>query len=139
MNYKWLLLLFVSFNVAAQDILKDSRATKRFSQQLMDQIGADQLDTAFGELKNHWPMAEGELDTLLEHTKKQRELANARFGSPLGSEFVKVESVGNSLIRYTFLERFKYHALRWQFAFYHSDDRWVVNSVYWDDRISDLY
>jgi hypothetical protein len=144
MNYKNLAIgLMLAICVQAKAVefsqLKDSKSTKKFSQHLMELVSQDKLDDAFNNLKLHWPMAEGELDNLLLHTKKQRMMAVSRFGQPIGTEFVKTETVNNSLVRYTFLEKFQYHALRWQFAYYNNNEKWVVNAVYWDDDISKLY
>jgi len=56
-----------------------------------------------------------------------------RFGSSLGSEFIKEVKVGDSLVAFTYLNKFDHHAMRWMFYGYHAKAGWVVDSFRFDD------
>jgi hypothetical protein len=128
-----------SLNAFAEEALKNVRATKRVAETIITQIEMGKEDEAFKQLKAHWPLAPGEIDDLLAHTKDQRKLVKERFGQPLSVEFIRTEEVGSSLVRHTFIEKFERHALRWQLSFYKPADHWVVNTIYWDDKVSAVY
>jgi hypothetical protein len=139
-NVKYLafLLSFFASTLAAEP-LKNVRATKRLAENVVLMVKDNSTDQAFKDLKSHWPLSGEELDTLLAHTKEQRKVVTERFGKSLGVEFLRTEALGDSLVRHIFIEKFEKHALKWQISFYKPQDAWIVNSVYWDDKISELY
>lgn len=132
-------LMSLTFSVLAEENLKNVRSTKRIAENIITQIEQGKEDEAFNQLKAYWPLAPGEIDDLLAHTKDQRRLVKERFGKPLSVEFIRTEEVGSSLVRHTFIEKFERHALRWQLSFYKPSDHWVVNTIYWDDKVSEVY
>lgn len=132
-------LMSLSFGAVAEESLKNVRSTKRVAENIISQIEQGKEDEAFKQLKAYWPLAPGEIDDLLAHTKDQRRLVKERFGQPLSVEFIRTEEVGASLVRHTFIEKFERHALRWQLSFYKPADHWVVNTIYWDDKVSEVY
>lgn len=132
-------LLSLQAVALAEENLKNVRATKRIAENIISQIEQGKVDEAFTQLKAYWPLAPGEVDDLLAHTKEQRKLVKERFGQPLSVEFIRTEEVGSSLVRHTFIEKFERHALRWQLSFYKPSDHWIVNTIYWDDKVSDVY
>ncbi len=135
------LVAMMSFSIisVAEENLKNVRATKRIAENVISQIEQGKVDEAFMQLKAYWPLAPGEVDDLLAHTKEQRKLVKERFGQPLSVEFIRTEEVGSSLVRHTFIEKFERHALRWQLSFYKPSDHWIVNTIYWDDKVSEVY
>jgi len=132
-------LMSVSVTTLAEENLKNVRATKRIAENIISQIEQGKVDEAFTQLKIYWPLAPGEIDDLLAHTKEQRKLVKERFGQALSVEFIRTEEVGTSLVRHTFIEKFERHALRWQLSFYKPSNHWIVNTIYWDDKVSDVY
>lgn len=134
-----IVMMSLPFITLATENLKNVRATKRIAENVISQIEQGKVDEAFTQLKAYWPLAPGEVDDLLAHTKEQRKLVKERFGQPLSVEFIRTEEVGSSLVRHTFIEKFERHALRWQLSFYKPSDHWIVNTIYWDDKVSDVY
>ena len=63
----------------------------------------------------------------------------ARFGKPLGYELVATERIGNSFVRYVYLQKFENHALRWVFGYYKPKDSWLTNAFKFDDQLDQLY
>jgi hypothetical protein len=132
-------LLSFSLQGFSQDVLKNVKSTKRLAENVVTLVEQNSIDEAFKQLKNYWPLTSIEIDDLLAHTKEQRQIVTERFGKPLGIEFVRTELVGDSMVRHIFIEKFEKHGLRWQISFYKPADSWIVNSIYWDDKISELY
>lgn len=132
------LMGFTVFCSGAEN-MKSVRATKRLAENVISLVKENSIEEAFAQLKEYWPLAPGEVDDLMAHTKEQRQVVSARFGKPLRVEFVRTDAIGDSMVRHVFIEKFEKHALRWQLSFYKPADSWIVNSIYWDDKISDLY
>lgn len=134
------LILMIGRGVATEsEPLKNVRATKKLAQNVVSMVENGFVEEAFKQLKQNWPLAPGEVEDLMAHTLEQRKVVIERFGKSLGVEFIRTEEVGTSLVRHVFIEKFERHALRWQLSFYKPSDVWVVNSVYWDDKISEFY
>lgn len=62
-----------------------------------------------------------------------------RFGDIIGVDFVGTKTAGSSFIQYTYIAKFEKHAIRYVCIFYRPKDYWLVNSVYWDDKIQLLF
>jgi len=132
-------LLVVAPFCLALEGFKSVRATKQFSQDVITKIEQGAIAEVLQALKAHWPLAPKEVEDLLSPIAKQRETIATRYGRPLGIEFIKTQTVGHSLVRHFFIEKFEHHALRWQLDFYKPNKVWVVNGIYWDDKISEFY
>ena len=139
LQYTLFLLSFSSSTLFAAEHLKNVRATKRLAENVVLMVKDNSIDQAFKDLKAHWPLSAEELDNLLAHTKEQRKAVQEHFGKPLSVEFIRTEELGQSLVRHVFIEKFEKHALKWQLSFYKPSEEWIVNSIYWDVKISDLY
>ncbi|MCS5708926.1 hypothetical protein CC99x_008435 [Candidatus Berkiella cookevillensis] len=113
--------------------------TLKIAEEVVNYVESGKIDDAFNILKLHWPLSAQEVDNLKSHTIEQRQIVEQRYGKPIGIEYIKTEMVGNSMIKHTFVEKFERHALKWQLSFYKPQDTWIINSVYWDDKISELY
>lgn len=137
----WTMLILAAFaqpSFANAD-LKNVNATKKLSTEVIHLVEEGNIESAFNQLKSYWPLQSNEIDLLLTETKEKRELVLDRFGKSLGVEFIRTERAGNNLVRHVFIERFERHALRWQLSFYKPGDHWMVNSVNWDDKLTELY
>lgn len=90
-------------------------------------------------LKPYWPLPPVEIDSLANQTNTQWPVVRQRFGKSLATEFVTEKKVGTSFIQYIYLQKFQRHAIRWVFVFYRPADRWLINSVSFDDGISVMF
>jgi hypothetical protein len=64
---------------------------------------------------------------------------NMRFGKTIGVEYIGQSSVGSSLVRMTYIQKFEKHAMQWNFFLYQGVDGWSVNTFSFDDKIQGLY
>lgn len=132
-------LLFVvgsSFGIAA---LKTEQECKSFAKEVMSLVGKENYEQAFDILGQHWPLPEEELANFARLTQSQMEGVSERFGKVLGSELVREDKIGESFIRYIFIQKCENHATRWMIVFYRPQEEWVVNSVKWDDSTEVLF
>lgn len=130
-------LLFLSFQANA-----DSFANLTEARKLADSAVAlfkdEKMVEGYNALKPFWPLAPVEIDSLANQTATQWPLVKQRFGTSLSTEFIVETKAGQSLAQLVYLHKFERHALRWVFAFYKSADKWLINSVSFDDSIGQL-
>jgi hypothetical protein len=84
-------------------------------------------------------MPEAEIDNLAYQTATQLKMAAERFGKLLGSEFIQSNKIGESYVRYIYIQKFANHATRWMVVFYRPSDEWKVNVIVWDDKTHELF
>lgn len=128
----------IIFSNGCDYITKEQR-TLNIAKEVVTLIEQGNIEKAFEILKEYWPLSSVEVDDLKAHTIQQREKVVSRYGNPIGIEFIRTDVVGDSMIMHTFIEKFERHALKWQLSFYKPEKKWIINSVYWDDKISELY
>ena len=69
-----------------------------------------------------------------------RRLHSQRHGKSLGEvELIRKEVVGDSFIRFSYLERWERHALVWRLGYYRTAEGWKLNEFEWDDKPAALY
>lgn len=93
----------------------------------------------FALLKPNWPIPTVEVDSVVNQINMQWPIVRQRFGTAVGIEFAKEETIGNSFIRYTYIHKFQNHAIKWVFVFYEPKDEWLVNAVSYDDQYQTLF
>jgi hypothetical protein len=99
----------------------------------------EKIVAGYGSLKSYWPLPGVEIDNLASQTNTQWPMVKGRFGASLSTEFVKECKVGDSVARFVYLQKFQNHAIRWMFTFYKPKDKWLVNTVSFDDNIGALF
>ena len=138
MRYFLLASLFFFSSVSFADELTSEGDTKKLCESFSNKIISNLTIEAFDEIKPHWPLPKEEIDNLSYQTKSQLELVGARFGDPIKVEFVKTKYAGASFLEQIFLGKFINHAIRISCIFYKPDNAWKVNSIIWNDKVSEL-
>jgi hypothetical protein len=126
-------------SVAFAGPLKTQEETGALCSAVANKLGAGQTDAAFELLAPNWPLAPEELKQLAYQTKSQLEMVSARFGAPIGAEFVKSTLAGKSFVQHLYVVKFERHALRLACTFYKPKDAWLVNGITWDDSTAKLF
>jgi hypothetical protein len=129
-------LLFLPACTTSADTVGMASAaeTKSLCGGAAEKFGKGDIQGAFESLGPHWPMAREELDSLAIESRKQMGLVGTRFGAYVGVEFVRTSQAGDSFLRQLFAIKYENHALRFSCAYYKPRDRWLVNTVNWDDK-----
>ena len=122
-----------------QKTLASAAEARKVAEQTMALVKQEKFAEAYGTVKPFWPLPAVEIDGLANQMNTQWPMIQQRFGKSLTTEFVNERTVGESFIRYTYLQKFERHAVRWTFVFYKPKDRWLVNSVSWDDGVNQLF
>lgn len=138
-NLKRAILFILILSLSACQPDSDIKATQKLSQDVIKQIEGGDIESAFDLLSQNWPLSQSEIDTLKAHTQKNRQNLSQRYGQVLSIEYLGSQRIGNSFVRHVFLEKFEKHAIQWEFSFYKPLDKWVMNSMFWDDKITPLY
>jgi len=119
--------------------LSDIQAARTLSDQVAARLTEGQSSEAVELFKPYWPMPEEEIDALIKQIENQAIMIYTRFGSVLDVEFVTRQQVSDSLVRFIYLQKHEKHAIRWLFTFYKPRDIWLVNGIYFDDKVSELF
>jgi hypothetical protein len=106
-----------------------------FMQLLVDGDNA----AAFGLLAPYWPFGAEEVAGVRRSLEENADTILARYGDLVGYELAEQQEIGSSLLRFTYLAKYERHALRWSFDFYRPEDRWLLNSFWWDDSVEELF
>lgn len=134
------ILFLLAFSaVAVSDDLAGLADTRKVSDKAVSLFKDEKFAEGYGILKRYWPLPPVEIDNLVNQTQTQWPTVKQRFGTSIAVEFVRETKVGASLVQYTYLQKFENHAIRWTLTFYRPRDRWVINSVSFDDEIYTLF
>jgi len=131
-------ILFMT-SIAYADSFNNKEDIDNFIKEIIPNLINNNDKKVFNELKPYWPIPEVEIDSLVNQLDLQEPMIAKRFGKSLSMEFIKSESIGNSLYKITYLRKYEAHAMRWVFLFYKPSDIWYVNSVSTDDKLLELY
>jgi len=105
---------------------------------IMKHIGKGDVFSAFEEIKRYTWISDKEIDIVYKGTEKQLKLTGKRYGSFIGYEFIKEESISKSLHKFTYIAKCENHPLVWIFIFYKAKDKWTLNVFKWNDKIQKL-
>jgi len=137
--YVIILLAILAPAAARADDFASLADARKFTDKVVELFKEEKMVEGYASLKPYWPLPSFEIDNLANQTKMQWPIVSQRFGKPVGTEFVKQLDGGPSLARFIYLQKFQNHAIRWLFTFYKPKDRWVINSVSFDDQINTLF
>jgi len=75
----------------------------------------------------------------VEKTADQMGSIKSGFGEVTGTDFVRLETIGSSYLRFIYLQKFEKSALRWIITFYNPAGKWLVHGVAWDSSVDSLF
>lgn len=135
-----LAFLSVSFTASAQSkFLSSAPDAKRTAEGIVASIAASNFLGAWKEMKPLSVVPTSEIEVFEAQFNSQAENILRRFGSPIGYELVREESLGTSLVRYQFLVRHEKAPLRWMFVFYRAEKGWVMTDFKFDGNASSFF
>lgn len=107
----------------------------------MAKVAQNDVNGAFALLdsKATWPQGKEDVQNIARLTVEELDKRKARYGEPIGVEFIQQNMVGESLTEFVYLEKFERHAIRWMFVFYKPETEWVFNNLTWDDKVRLLF
>lgn len=123
-------------SMAEKDRLYTMSEARTLSDTAMAAIHNENLDRAFRLLRSHWPFSDDEMASLRREVERIRTVVAGRYGDSIDYRFVQTDEAAQVLVRFSYLERFDHHGLRWAFTFYQGRARWLMNDLSFND---DLY
>jgi len=134
----FLLIVLTGPSVQAKT-LPDGNAAQAFSAKVMHTVGQGKITEALLMMKPYMIIPEAEFDVMKDQLATQAPMIKKRFGKSIGSEFIKVDKVGKSLMRVLYIQKFEKHIMRWVFYFYRPGEGWILNTFTTDDSIKQLF
>lgn len=117
--------------------LSSSEAPAQFALHFFSQLQKGDVDGAYDTLTKGSKIAERPEE--LKSLKAKTHEAISVFGAVLGYEMVESKSVGERLLRRTFISLGKDFPLRWRFYFYKPELTWRLVDLRVDDRLSGMF
>ena len=105
----------------------------------MGSVGAGNYEAAWKHMKPYAVVPAAEFDAFSAQFASQLPNILQRYGSAVGSEFVREEKAGDSLVRLIYLAKHQKSAMRWFFVFYRGEKGWVLSDFKFDGNVIALF
>lgn len=141
-TYKGLLALLIlspANALAQQQVASSSEALRRIVDQSMESLAKGQIKEGYSAMSQYSSLPSADMQVALEDILNQQPGILRRFGGRLGYQFLRSESAGGNLIRWTYLERFEKSAITWNFIGYRGKDGWMISGVTWSGNLEQLF
>jgi len=125
-------------NLIAKPIT-DVKGTKELCGKAAMEFGKGNYKESFNLTKPYSVVPSEELDNAAYQTENALKRLSSRFGKPIGSEFLKTEVAGSSVLKHTYIGKFENTAARYMCIFYKAEDKWNLQGVSWDDKLFLLF
>ncbi len=132
-------VLIVSSALTLADTLKSESDLRPFVESIMKEAAANNLQKAFEIMQPLSVISGAEFQSVALKSRAQREQYGARYGNPVGYEFIEQTKVGESLVRIVCIEKTEKHVMPWSFYFYRSPKGWTLNSFNWNDQLEPVF
>jgi hypothetical protein len=110
-------------------------SAQKIAQQAMSCLEEEDLPGMFAVLREQLAANDWDLRALENLLRHQRELASTNLGTPVGEvELVRIEPIGKSLVRFTYLEKWERSGMIWRLTLYRPRDGWRLSQLAWDDK-----
>ena len=137
--FVWVLIALAAAAHADTKAISDTQAAKELAESAMKKFVAGDMAGGFDLLKPYWHLPDTEISQLVLQSIQQRSALQSRYGASLGYEYIAWTAVGDSLVRFVYLEKNENHPYTWQFYFYKAKDVWLVDGVGYNDRVQELF
>jgi len=139
MKYLIYVLFFFVTTAANAASLEFKDAAKTLTDQVMAKVASGDIEGGLLLMKPYLVIPESEFNVMLEQTKLQLPVMQARFGKVVSAEFIQEKTVGKSLLQIVQIQKFEKHIMRWNFIFYSPNGKWVLNTFNFDDNIRSMF
>ena len=138
------LILVVPFLLQASDQapspkIKTEEAAKALVESAMKKFISEDYKGGIDLLIPYWKVSKNELDTMVMQTITSRVTVKARYGASIGYEFISQKMIGQSFLKFTYIEKLENTAIRYTFVFYRPSDSWEMQNLFWDDKVALLF
>jgi hypothetical protein len=131
--------LFIIQLANAQNLLISKEDLTKHSEKVMMFLKDYEFQNAFAEIQKYCSLPENELTQLESQTIKQFNMVADRFGSIIGTDFIKDDTIKDYVVRKIYVIRFENHMIKVMFTYYKNDKGWALNGFKWDDKFEELF
>jgi hypothetical protein len=134
------LFLFLALSPFVRaDAINSEAELRPFTDHLMALVVSSGMAAVFDAMKPLAAIPEAEFQSLSLASQSQREQFGSRLGKTIGYEFISQKKVGDSLIRFVYIEKTDKTALSWYFYFFKTEKGWVINTFTWNAQVAPLF
>ncbi|MGE3540706.1 MAG: hypothetical protein AB7N91_25115 [Candidatus Tectimicrobiota bacterium] len=133
------LMLLIGVGLVQSATLRNPEEAKELAEKILGRAVVGDTESIATVLKPHWSFPEQELDTLVAQTTRQRQQLVHRLGKSIGFALVRRETLADTFMRLTYVEKLENTGLRWSFLFYKAKDTWKFHSFSWDEDVTKLF
>lgn len=132
-------LAFAIETQAFADALKSPLEVRQLTDRIMKKVGSGEIEAGIRLMKPYVALPETDLDGMIDAWKKQAPQMAQRFGNAIGTEFLREDKLGESLLRVIQLARYEARATFWTFYFYRGKNGWVLSTFNTDDDFRAIF
>lgn len=132
-------VLALATSVVRADTLPTPEAVRKLADGIMGSVGAGNFDGTVSQLKAFMSLPKPTVEAMATQLSNQYVNVLVQFGPAEGSEFVRRDQIGESLIRLVYLAKYERSAVRWVFLFYKTEKGWVMNDLKLDGNLHTLF
>ena len=134
-----LLLLMLSPSVAMTEELKDSTAAVALAEKVVQKASTGDVRGGLEIARPYLATPSSQFDVLLGQLEMQAPVQAAQYGKSIGYELLRNDTVGDSLIRIVYIQKFERHAVAWIFYFYKPKNDWLLTELSYSDALSSAF
>lgn len=139
-----LLCLFLLSGQAAADVeenpkLTTKESTRALADKFMSSLQANDIRESFEIIRSYMPIPDLEFENMMVKTEENLVYIGPSLGKLIGYELLEENTIKDFMIRYTYVQKYEQHLLRWFFIFYKAQDEWLINVFYWDNKTQDFF
>ncbi|WP_293623539.1 hypothetical protein [Salinisphaera sp.] len=122
------ILLWCAVSTAQAKVFDDKSELRPFLDSVMQIVADGKFDQAISKFRPYMTMPEDQIQGVALQIKSARQQAKTLLGETIGYEYLGKKVVGESLIRFVYLEKTTKSPLVWVFVMYRNDEGWVIPS-----------
>jgi hypothetical protein len=124
---------------ALADTLPDEAAVRKLADGTMGSVGAGNIAGTISQIKPYLALPKAAEAGLEADLQNQYVAVLVQVGSAVGSEFVRQDKFGSTLMRLVYLAKYERGAMRWVFYFYKGSDGWMLSGIRLDRDLDPLF
>jgi len=132
------LLILVFINLSATS-LTSKEDVQNYTKNVIEHISKGEISKGFDLMAEITNIPLVEFKSIRNRYKLQLPIIKERFGKSIGYEYIKTSSIGNSLMKITYIQKFQKHMMVWNFYFYKPEKEWRLNAFYTVDKIEMVF
>lgn len=122
----------------ATQVASSASEAMALSDRMLQKVGQDP-QAALLLIRPYSIIAAAQMDAIEDQLLKGMSAAEAQYGEIIDHELLRNDSIGDSLMRATFLQRRTHYGMSWQFVWYRAADGWVLSGFRFASDLGSLF